>query len=245
MTIEVTHLKEQWLRAEDPLLRPPLLRSGQETPFALSSGPVCARRDRDKATSSAPAPAPAPAPGAPSAPEQSSDANLMELAELVDMPNDAAAAALTNHLLDLRRVASRPILPNARAANAAAVPPGRPAPPAPAPDGSSTCSSTVAEKFALHVMCNYTPRAPGELPMKDWVSSAQLLRQLHPHTLSEDQVKRLITNHFKDHPTFAGHDFSAWNKRLKDFDAPAGGGRKSVMKFSLEYTPTGASHLKP
>ena len=117
MTIEVTHLKEQWLRAEDPLLRPPLLRSGQ-TPFALSSGPFCARRDRDKATSSAPAPAPAqapaPAPGAPSAPEESSDVNLRELAELTDMPDEDTAAALTNHLLDLRRVASRPILPDTR-----------------------------------------------------------------------------------------------------------------------------------
>ena len=92
----------------------------------------------------------------------------------------------------------------------------------------------------MHLMCNYTPRAPGELPMKDWVSCAQLLRQLHPHTLSEDHVKQLITNHFKDHPAFAGHDFHAWNKRLKDYDAPAGGGRKSVTKFSLEYTPTGA-----
>ena len=76
--------------------------------------------------------------------------------------------------------------------------------------------------------------------MKDWVSCAQLLRQLHPHTLSEDHVKQLITNHFKDHPAFAGHDFHAWNKRLKDYDAPAGGGRKSVTKFSLEYTPAGA-----
>ena len=121
------------LSAEDPLLRPPLLRSGQKTPFALSSGPFCARRDLDKATSSPPAPAPATAPSTPSAPEESSDANVRELAELTDMPDEDAAAALTNHLLDLRRVASVPILPNARAANAAAAPPGRPAPPAPAP----------------------------------------------------------------------------------------------------------------
>ena len=96
----------------------------------------------------------------------------------------------------------------------------------------------------MHVICNYTPRAPGELPKKRWVSCAQLLRQLYPHTLSEDQVKRLITNHFKDHPAFAGHAFNAWNKSLKDYDAPAGGrdrsDRKTVMKFSLEYTPTGA-----
>ena len=101
----------------------------------------------------------------------------------------------------------------------------------------------------MHLMCNYTPRAPGELPMKDWVSCAQLLRQLHPHTLSEEHVKQLITNHFMDHPAFAGHAFNAWNKSLKDYDAPAGGsdppGRRTVMKFSLEYTPTGASAPTP
>ena len=112
-----------------------------------------------------------------------------------------------------------------------------------ASDGSSTCS-TVAEKVAMHVICNYTPRAPGELPRKQWVSCAQLLRQLHPHTVSEDHVKQLVTNHFKDHPAFAGHDFHAWTKMLKDYDAPAGAGRKSVTKFSLEYTPASTGALE-
>ena len=112
-----------------------------------------------------------------------------------------------------------------------------------ASDSSSTCS-TVAEKFAMHVICNYTPRAPGELPRKQWVNCAQLLRQLHPHTVSEDHVKQLVTNHFKDHPAFAGHDFYAWTKMLKDYDAPAGAGRKSVTKFSLEYTPASTGALE-
>ena len=101
--------------------------------------------------------------------------------------------------------------------------------------GSSTCS-TVEDKFYMHVICNYTPRAPGELPMKRWVSCAQMLRELQPHAPAKDYVNQLITDHFKNHPTFAGHPFCAWCKKLKDFDAPAGG-RKNVMKFSLEYTP--------
>ena len=102
--------------------------------------------------------------------------------------------------------------------------------------GVSTCS-TVEDKFYMHV-CNYTPRAPGELPMKHWVSCAQMLRELQPHAPEEDYVNQLITNHFKNHPTFAGHPFCAWCKKLKDYDAPARGtSKKNVMKFSLEYTP--------
>ena len=106
--------------------------------------------------------------------------------------------------------------------------------------GSSTLS-TLEKKFNAHVMCNYAPRAPGELPMKYWVSCEQLLCQLQPHAaeaekLQPDYIKQLITNRFKDHPAFAGHSFSAWCKTLKDHDAPPGPGKKSVMKFSFEYT---------
>ena len=102
---------------------------------------------------------------------------------------------------------------------------------------SSACS-TVEEKFAMHVICNYTPRTPGELPMRLWVSCGQVLRQLQPHAPAEDYIKHWITNHFKDHPTFAGLPFSAWCKKLEDYNAPAGGRRPTVMKFSLQYTPT-------
>ena len=74
--------------------------------------------------------------------------------------------------------------------------------------------------------------------MKHWVSCAQMLRELQPHAPEEDYVNQLITNHFKNHPTFAGHPFCAWCKKLKDYDAPARGtSKKNVMKFSLEYTP--------
>ena len=72
--------------------------------------------------------------------------------------------------------------------------------------------------------------------MKLWASCAQLQpAQLQP--LLPDHVKQLITNQNKDHPAFAGHPFNAWCKMLKDFDAPAGSGRRSVMKFCFEYTP--------
>ena len=58
----------------------------------------------------------------------------------------------------------------------------------------------VEDKFIKHVMCNYTPRAPGELQMKLWASVRQLQpTQLQP--LLPDHVKQLITNQFKDHRT--------------------------------------------
>ena len=44
--------------------------------------------------------------------------------------DEEAEATLSNHLFDLSRIASFPILPNARAANATAAPPGCPAVPA-------------------------------------------------------------------------------------------------------------------
>ena len=75
--------------------------------------------------------------------------------------------------------------------------------------------------------------------MKLWASVRQLQpTQLQP--LLPDHVKQLITNQFKNHPSFAGHPFNSWCKMLTDFDAPAGSGRKYAMKFSFEYTPTEA-----
>ena len=64
-------------------------------------------------------------------------------------------------------------------------------------------------------------------------SDRELTAQWQP-----DYVKQLITNQFNDHPTFAGLSFTAWCKLLKEHDVPGrGGGKKSVMKFSFEYTP--------
>ena len=55
-------------------------------------------------------------------------------------------------------------------------------------------------------------------------------------------IKQMVTNRFKDHPAFAGHSFSAWCKTLKNHDAPAGPGRRSIMKFSFEYTQHAEKH---
>ena len=107
--------------------------------------------------------------------------------------------------------------------------------------------STPEEKLFTHVMCNYSPRAPGELPMKCWVSCEQLRLQLQSHAAAAeewqlDYIKQMVTNRFKDHPAFAGHSFSAWCRTLKNHDAPAGPGRRSIMKFSFEYTQHAEKH---
>ena len=117
-----------------------------------------------------------------------------------------------------------------------------------APDqeiGSPTFS-TLEERFAAHVLFNYTPRPPGKLPKKLWVSCEQLLRQLQPHTSSAEMlwepvyVKQLVTEQYKNHPTFAGRSFSEWCKKLTNRDVLAhSGNRNHVTCFSLEYTPGG------
>ena len=68
--------------------------------------------DRDEGLSSAPTPAPTIAPGTPSPPEVSFDVSLRELTDLANLPDEDTVAALAGHLVDLRRIASRPILPN-------------------------------------------------------------------------------------------------------------------------------------
>ena len=112
--------------------------------------------------------------------------------------------------------------------------------------GSST-ASTLEERFVAHVMCNYTPRPPGKLSKKLWVSCDQLHRQLQPLTSSEAEmwqpayVKQLVTERYKNHPLFAGRSFSEWSKKLMNRDTPAGSvkGRKThITYFSLEHTPT-------
>ena len=112
--------------------------------------------------------------------------------------------------------------------------------------GSST-ASTLEERFAADVMCNYTPRPPGQLSKKRWVSCEQLHRQLQPLTSSEADmwhpayVKQLVTERYKNHPFFAGRSFNEWSKKLMNRDTPAGsvkGRRAHVTYFSFEYTPT-------
>ena len=119
--------------------------------------------------------------------------------------------------------------------------------------GSST-ASTLEERFVAHVMCNYTPRPPGKLSKKLWVSCDQLHRQLQPLTSSEAEmwqpayVKQLVTERYKNHPLFAGRSFSEWSKKLMNRDTPASSvkGRKThTTYFSLEHTPTTGSEQEP
>ena len=76
--------------------------------WEVLSGAERVQLDRDKALSSAPT----PAPGTPSPPEVSFGVSLRELTDLADLPDEDTVAALTGHLVELRRIARRPILPN-------------------------------------------------------------------------------------------------------------------------------------
>ena len=108
---------------------------------------------------------------------------------------------------------------------------------------SVSALSDLREKFVTHVMCDYTPRPPRLLPMKQWVSYERLVRQLQPHApaevaqLGNIRLKQLITDWFTNDPAFVGLPFSAWCKLLKDKD-PQDGPRRQIHKFSFEYTPT-------
>ena len=108
---------------------------------------------------------------------------------------------------------------------------------------SVSALSDLQEKFVTHVMCDYTPRPPRLLPMKQWVSHERLIRQLQPHApakvaqLGNVRLKQLITDWFTNDPAFVGLPFSAWCKLLKDKD-PQDGPRRQIHKFSFEYTPT-------
>ena len=108
-----------------------------------------------------------------------------------------------------------------------------------------TPPSTLQEKFATYVMCDYTPRDPIELPMPLWASTGRLIRQLQPHApvevaqLGNSRLKQLISEWYTNHPAFANLAYSDWCKRLKDADNPAEP-RSQIFKFSFEYTPGGS-----
>ena len=105
-------------------------------------------------------------------------------------------------------------------------------------------SSSLEEKFATLVMCNFTPRSPSELPLAQWASYKELLRLFKPHAPSEARqlgpgnLKQLITAWYKHHPAFAGLEVSKWCKKLTDHD-PLVPARSQVFKFSFENTPGG------
>ena len=98
---------------------------------------------------------------------------------------------------------------------------------------------TLQERFAQHVMCDYTPIRPSELQMSRWVSCEQLVTLLQPHApevrrLGPDNLRQLITEWHKDHPAFAGLPFSAWCKKLKDRGNPHAARPKSIH-FSFQH----------
>ena len=100
--------------------------------------------------------------------------------------------------------------------------------------------SSLQEKFATHVMCNFAPRDPKKLPMARWVTLRQLIHKMGPseelRQLGSDNFRQLITEWYKDDDAFVDLPFYAWSKRLKDLD-PHAHPRSLVHKFSFEYTP--------
>ena len=106
-------------------------------------------------------------------------------------------------------------------------------------------ASSLQEIFATHVMCDFTPRVPTELPTSAWATLEQLVSRLQQHTPTDvtelglrQNLRQLITDWLKDHPAFAGLPFSAWGRRLKNND-PQAHPRSLTFKFSFEYTPGG------
>ena len=102
--------------------------------------------------------------------------------------------------------------------------------------GRFSRTADVEDKFIRHVMCNYTPRAPGELQMKLWrLGEAAATNTAAAASAGPRQAADHEPVQGPPHPSFAGHPFNSWCKLLTDFDAPAGRGRKYAMKFSFEY----------
>ena len=117
------------------------------------------------------------------------------------------------------------------------------------PDGTlyhpgTSAQGFLQEVFTVHVMCDFTPRAPKELSTSRWTTLEQLFIRLQQHAPTETtkleriDIRQLITEWFKDHPAFAGLPYSAWCKRLKD-NSPQAHARSLTFKFCFEYTPGG------
>ena len=103
-------------------------------------------------------------------------------------------------------------------------------------------NTSLQELFVRHVMCDYTPRHPKDLPMSAWVSITRLSSQLQQHAPAEvkllglNGVKQMITESQMNHPAFKGLPFSAWCKKLKD-ERPQAHYRAQIIKFPFAYTP--------
>ena len=105
----------------------------------------------------------------------------------------------------------------------------------------TTPPGTLQERFAKYVMCRFTPRRPAELPMSDWVSCDELIDLLRPHApaevrdLSSEQLKQLITEWYKEDPTFADQPYYAWCKKLKDKTSRKSGPRQARRSRSQHF----------
>ena len=102
---------------------------------------------------------------------------------------------------------------------------------------------SLREKFVMHVMCNFTPRPPADLPKSHWISYKRLVFLFQPFAPTEvwqhgpGNLKQLVTEWYMEHPAFAGLQPTDWCKLLKDKDAQPGSS-STVSKFSFEYTPS-------
>ena len=102
---------------------------------------------------------------------------------------------------------------------------------------------SLQEKFVMHVMCDFTPRPPADLPKSRWISYKRLVFLFQPFAPTEvwqhgpGNLKQLVTAWYMEHPAFAGLQPTDWCKLLKDKDAQPGSS-SMVSKFSFEYTPS-------
>ena len=105
-------------------------------------------------------------------------------------------------------------------------------------------SSSLKEIFTTHVMRDFTPRAPKAFHTLKWATLEELILRLQQHAPAEvarlgpQNLRQLITEWYKGHPTFAGLSFREWGKRLKDLH-PHAHPRSLTYKFSFEFTPGG------
>ena len=107
----------------------------------------------------------------------------------------------------------------------------------------------LKDVVTAHVMCDYTPRHPKELPTSRWATLEELVSQLQQHApaevtkLGHQNLRQMITEWYKHDPAFTGLAYSAWGKRLKD-NAPKAHARSLSFKFCLEKK-TPAAEEKP
>ena len=116
--------------------------------------------------------------------------------------------------------------------------------PKPKPNPQPNPKSLTLSLTLSLTRCDFTPRPPKDFPTSRWVTLEQLVIQLQQHAPAEvarigpQNLRQLITEWYKGHPTFAGLAYSAWGKRLKDMH-PLAHPRSLTYKFSFEFTPGG------